>query len=205
MSKLLDRRRFTGGSLLRSRPTGPGRVPAQGRPDVKGIRRRRPKDLGACGRLLEVVYYDAHYPAFRPDSPRAWLDDRDVYDAWVAERQGEILGHVAISAVGRDGLSALRWRETTGHLPSDLLAVSRFFVRPRVRGQGIGTALLDTAAAEIRRRGRVPVLEMISARRDGIPYLGNRHWRLIAIDAWGPREQNLHICRYAGPVDSIPR
>lgn len=175
---------------------------------VKGIRRRKAKDLGACARLLEVVFYEAHYPALRPEPPRAWLDDEAVVDAWVVERLGEILGHVSISTVGRDSLSALRWRETTGHHPSDLLAVSRFFVRPRVRGQGIGTALLDAAVAEIRSRDRTPVLEMINSRRDGIPFLANRGWRLIAMDPWGSKADDLQMFRYVAPgspIGSVPR
>lgn len=184
MAKLLDRQRMP-------------------RAAVKGVRRRRPKDLAACARLLEVVFYDAHYPAVRPEPPRSWLAGEDVLDAWVTERLGEILGHVAISAVGQDSRSAFRWRETTGHQPTDLLGVSRFFVRPRVRGQGIGTALLDVAVAEVLRRGRVPVLEMVSARRDGIEILAKRNWRLIAADPWGLRQDDLRIYRYLAPSELI--
>lgn len=164
---------------------------------VPGLRRRKPKDLGACARLMEVVFYESHYPVIRPEPPRAWLDSEDVLDAWVVERLGEILGHVAISTVARDSLSALRWRETTEHQPADLLAVSRFFVRPRVRGQGIGSALLEAAVTEIRRRGRVPVLEMVSARRDGFTFLSDHEWRLIAMDPWGSKSDNLQMYRYA--------
>ena len=194
MTRLLDRHRVR----LPSVPAF--RVPAQPGPTAKGIRRRRTKDLGACGRLLEVVHYDAHYPVIRPDSPRAWLDDDSVLDAGVAERLGEILGHVAISSVGRDAMSALRWRETTERDPSELLAVSRFFVRPRVRGEGIGTSLLDAAVAEIRGRNCLPVLEMLSPHRDGIPVLAHRGWRLIAMDPWARSKDDLQMYRYAAPA-----
>lgn len=204
MTRLVERgrTRLAGGARPGRHPS----VPAQGSPApapapaAKGIRRRRPKDLGACGRLLEVVHYDAHYPVIRPEPPRAWLDDESVLDAWVAERLGEILGHVAISSVGRDPLSALRWRETTERDPSELLAVSRFFVRPRVRGEGIGTSLLDAAVAEIRGRNCLPVLEMIRPRRDGITFLAERGWRLIAVDPWGRGRDDLQMYRYAAPA-----
>lgn len=175
------------------------------RPQVKGIRRRKAGDLAMCGRLLDVVHYDARYPALRPEPPRAWLDHADVHEAWVCERQGRILGHVAISDVARDSLSALRWRETTEHAPSDLMAVSRFFVRPTARQQGIGSALLDVAVTAIRQQDRRPVLEMISARRDGFPFLASRGWRLVAIDPWGPKDQNLYMCRYAAPREPSAR
>jgi GNAT superfamily N-acetyltransferase len=190
MVKLLDR----------NRRTGDAQTPA--RPQVKGVRRRKSGDLAMCGRLLDVVHYEARYPALRPEPPRAWLTHPDVHGAWVCERLGRILGHVAISEVARDSLSALRWRETTERAPSELMAVSRFFVRPTARGQGIGSALLDLAVAEIRRQGRLPVLEMVSSRRDGFPFLASRDWRLVAIDAWGPKDQDLFICRYTAPRES---
>jgi GNAT superfamily N-acetyltransferase len=189
MVKLLDRNRTARDAQA---PT---------RPHVQGIRRRRSGDLAMTGRLMDVVHYESRYPAIRPEPPRAWLDHPDVHAAWVCERIGRILGHVAVSEVARDRASALRWRETTERSPDEMMAVSRFFVRPTARRQGIGTALLDVAVAEIRRRHRLPVVEMISARRDGFPFLVSRGWRLVAIDAWGPRDHGLHICRYTAPGD----
>jgi GNAT superfamily N-acetyltransferase len=189
MVKLLDR----------SRLTRSAHDPAT---RVKGIRRRKAGDLAMTGRLLDVVHYDARYPALRPQTPRAWLDHPDVHDAWVCERVGRILGHVAISDVASDPLSTLRWRETTERVPAELMAVSRFFVRPTSRGEGIGSALLDVAVAEIRRRGRLPVLEMTSAQRGGFPWLISRGWRLVAIDPWGPKGRDFYICRYAAPRDA---
>ncbi len=168
---------------------------------VKGVRRRRPKDLGACARLLRVVFSDGQYPVYWPDAPRGWLNDEDVIDAWVVERQGEILGHVAISKVGLDAVSALRWREVTGHEPSELAGVSRLFVRPRVRSQGIGAALLDVAVAEIRSRGLIPVLDVVSAGKDAITLYEHRGWRLLAMYPWGEKTDKLQIRYYGAPPE----
>ncbi|MGH3333248.1 MAG: GNAT family N-acetyltransferase [Nocardioidaceae bacterium] len=170
-------------------------------PPVKGVRRRRPKDLGACARLLRVVFSDGQYPVYWPDAPRGWLNDEDVIDAWVVERQGEILGHVAISKVGLDAVSALRWREVTGHEPSELAGVSRLFVRPRVRSQGIGAALLDVAVAEIRSRGLIPVLDVVSAGKDAITFYEHRGWRLLAMYPWGEKTDKLQIRYYGAPPE----
>jgi predicted DCC family thiol-disulfide oxidoreductase YuxK/GNAT superfamily N-acetyltransferase len=148
---------------------------------VRGLRRRRHSDLGACVRLLRVVFYEDRYPTTWPDGARAWLDGDDVVDAWVVERHGEILGHVAISHAGLDPLSALRWRELTGQPPDRLAAVSRLFVRPRARRDRIGAALLDVALAGIRARGLTPVLEVVSSWEGAAAFVESRGWRLVAM------------------------
>lgn len=168
---------------------------------VKGLRRRRPKDLGACQRLLRVVFYERQYPVYWPDAPRAWLDGEDLLGAWVVERQGEILGHVGISRVGLDVASAVRWREITGHPASELAAVSRLFVRRRVREQGIGTALLNLAAAEIRAHGLMPVLEVVSLSSDAVTLVDQCGWRLLSMDPWGDRTERMRLFRYAAPAE----
>ena len=170
------------------------------RPPVKGIRRRGPKDVPACARLLRLVHAEGQYPVYWPEAPRAWLADEEVVDAWVAERQGEMLGHVAISRVGLDPVSAMRWREITGRSPSELGGVSRLFVRPKAAGQGIGSALLEVAVAEIRARGLLPVLEVVTASRDAIALYEARGWRLVGMYDWGHRADRLRIHYYTAPA-----
>jgi GNAT superfamily N-acetyltransferase len=172
----------------------------RGTPSVKGLRRRRTKDVPACARLLRVVHSDGRYPVEWPEAPRAWLAEDDVIDAWVVERQGEILGHVALCQVGRDGVSSMRWREITGLDPSRLAAVSRLFVRPRVRGQGIGTALLDVAVAQARGRGLVPVLDVATVNDAAIRLFEERGWRLRAMDDVRGRRDRVRMHCYVAPA-----
>jgi len=146
-----------------------------------------------------VVFCEGQYPVYWPDAPRAWLNDDEVLDAWVVERQGEILGHVAISKVGLDAVSALRWREVTGCEPSELAGVSRLFVRNRFRGQGLGAALLDVAVAEIRARGLIPVLDVVGASEDAIKLYEDIGWRQLAMYPWGEKAAKLRIYYYAAP------
>lgn len=166
---------------------------------LKGIRRRRAGDLPACAHALRLVAAQDQYPVYWPDSPRSWLEGEDVIDAWVMERHGEILGHVAISQVGREAGEALRWREITGHEPAELAGVSRLFVRPRARGQGIGSALLDVAVAEIQARGRLPVLDVVSASEDAVKLYDDRGWRRRASYPWGDKADGLEILYYVAP------
>ena len=180
-----------------------GRTPGldSARPSTfaKGIRRRKPKDLSACASLLGVVYKNGQYPVHWPDAPRAWLSDDEVLDAWVFERGGEIHGHIAVSKVGTDTRSALRWREVTGHDPSELAGITRFFVRPRLQHQGIGQALLDVAVAEIRARGLFPVLDVVSRSTDAIALYEELGWRRRAAYPWGEKGEDLKTYFYEPP------
>ena len=162
------------------------------------VRPRRSRDVGACARLLGVVYCADHYPDRLPGSAHAWLV-HDVLGAWVAEHHGQVLGHVATVRVGTDPLSAGRWREITGLAPADLLGVSRFFVRRSERGRGLGTALLAAAAADVRAGGLVPVLETVSESRTAIPTLRDAGWQLLAVDDRDARAGRWRVHRYAGP------
>jgi GNAT superfamily N-acetyltransferase len=190
-----ERRRW----WARRHPTA-GPEPRQGADGaVKGIRPRTAKDLGACARLLRVVHDEAGYPVLWPDAPRAWLDD-GVSGAWVAEHLGEVLGHVAVRSVGSDAQSRLRWQEITGLEPSRLAAVSRLFVRPRVRGEGIGRALLSAATAAIRQRGALPVADVVSRSTQALALFDQQGWRLLAMDQWGPADDRLEVHRLVLPA-----
>ncbi len=169
------------------------------RVSTTGLRRRRPRDLAACVRLMRVVFYESHYPLRWPDAPRAWLCDSDVLDSWVVERHDEILGHVSLSTVGADTVSAYRWREMTGREPAGIAAVSRLFVRPRVRRQGIGTALLGAAVDEARSRDLAPVLQVASSQHDAIRLYDSQGWRLLSMDLWGGRDERRRMHCYAAP------
>lgn len=184
-------------SLLRTR-TG-GRLLGRRERPTHRIRRRTDKDLGACARLLRVVHGQSRYPVYWPERPRAWLAE-GVLDAWVAEHLGEVLGHVAVATVGGDGASRLRWRELTGRDPAELGVVSKFFVRPRVRRHGVGTALLDVAVADIRARGLVPVLDVVSASEDAIRLFDDLGWRPLAADHWGRPQDRLRRYFYSAPA-----
>lgn len=184
---------------LTRRPARALTTPAPGLLGVHrwGLRRRTPRDLAACARLVRVVHGEVRYPVRWPEAPRAWLADEDVLGAWVVEREGELLGHVAVSRVGRDVVTGRRWRELTGVDPSGLGGVTRFFVRSRVRGQGIGGALLDVATVEIRRRGLVPVLEVVTASKDATKLFEDRGWRLLSMDPWRENPDEFRVHCYA--------
>jgi len=144
-----------------------------------GVRRRRPRDLGTCTRLLNRAFFEGLFPGTRPPDPRAWLEGPDVLDAWVAERDGDVVGHVALL---RPCTDVVRWREITGHLVDDVAVVGMLFVRPRYRGRGIGTAMVQAAADEARARGLVAVNEVVGPAPLPHVHPPGDGWRLRASD-----------------------
>src|SRR3954449_5108329 len=59
-----------------------------------GIRLRRSRDIGTCARLLRRAYFEGRFPGHSDDDPRTFLDNEAVVAGWVAESEGDIVGHV---------------------------------------------------------------------------------------------------------------
>src|SRR6266498_1241695 len=58
------------------------------------IRPREPDDLGGLVDALALVADNDGYPSHWPEQPASWLRTSDAYGAWVADRNGDLLGHV---------------------------------------------------------------------------------------------------------------
>ena len=169
-------------------------------PEGARIRRRKDHHLAACTRLLGLVSAENGYPLPRPASRREWLTGEDLLDAWVVEQEGIVQGHVAIGRVDSDPATALRWREVTSRPASELAGVSRFFVRSSARGQGLGSALLETAVQGARERGLMPVTEMVSTSRRGVPFYDRAGWRMVEMYPSGKRGDGLETYMYVAPL-----
>lgn len=78
-----------------------------------------------------------------------WMTDRlasaGSWQCWVAEAAGEIVGTLWLCLIEKIP-NPVQEPETHGY-------VTNFYVRPARRGGGLGTALLEQAIAECRRRG----------------------------------------------------
>jgi GNAT superfamily N-acetyltransferase len=125
------------------------------------IRGRTEDDIGRCELLAHAVHDVDGYPGRLPTDMRSFLVAPDELAAWVAEVEGEIVGHV--------GLHSRCTSATTNVLgqvmrlkDDELGVVARLFVSPTARRQGIGRRLLSTATEAARSRGLVPVLEVVT-------------------------------------------
>ena len=101
------------------------------------IRNRDEADLSPCVEALRTVYQASGYPTNWPADPACWLRPSGTLQAWVATTgDTPVAGHVILRQPSPAGRSA---------------EVSRLFVVPAARREGVASALLQAvmrAAAE---------------------------------------------------------
>ena len=98
------------------------------------VRRREAADIDRCVRALTAVHQTSGYPTNWPADPARWLTPDGITSAWVAAtRELAVAGHVVLRqpAAGPSGGRAAE--------------VSRLFVVPAARHQGVAWALLQAA------------------------------------------------------------
>lgn len=153
------------------------------------IRERVPADLPRCVDLLAQTHAHEGFPMNWPDDPAAWLTPPGMVCAWLAvSASEEILGHIMVRAR----------LETTQ--PAIL---SRLFVSPAARGQGLGATLLGVVTRWAVDNGRPLRLEVDSGRsaairlyeRQGFARTGS-----YVADWTAPDGRPVTMINYATPV-----
>jgi GNAT superfamily N-acetyltransferase len=97
---------------------------------VTCTRDRDEADVDACVEALRVVYETSGYPTNWPADPARWLRPPGIARAWVATTEEiPVAGHVILQ------------RPLSGERSAE---VSRLFVVPAARRQGVASALLET-------------------------------------------------------------
>lgn len=121
------------------------------------VRPRTVADGDALLAVLRLVHEHDGYPLHAVHLTTDWLYD-GIDHAWVAERDGRLLGHAAV--VPADGL----------------LALTRFFVARDARGSGAGSALLDVVEAWADERSAGLVLDVVEHNTDAMAMYERRGW-----------------------------
>jgi GNAT superfamily N-acetyltransferase len=115
--------------------------------------------MDACVRLAEVVHARDGYPAYLATDLRTFLSASDALAAWVADAEGQVIGHVALHRRTIPAAMSIAAQALT--CPVDRLGVvARLLVGPEARQRGVGRALLEVATQEARTLGRWPVLDV---------------------------------------------
>src|SRR5262249_34517594 len=109
------------------------------------IRVRRNSDIREAASVLVAVHANDGYPVEGVERPVEWLTPPGLTEAWVAIRDGRIVGHVAISEPRGEGAVAL-WLRDHQEDPSHVRVLARLFVAPGSRGGAIGQQLTVAAS-----------------------------------------------------------
>ncbi len=123
------------------------------------LRERTQADLGACAELARGVHERDGYPHYLPRDLRDFLVLPDAYGAWVAERDGLIVGHVALRRRTAPAPMELA-SAATGWPAGRLGVISRLLVAPAARRAGVGRRLLEHGWQQSVSRGLWPVLDV---------------------------------------------
>jgi GNAT superfamily N-acetyltransferase len=160
-------------------------------------------DLGAVsGRAFEATYRgivpDPVLDEWIESGAASWraaLDDRDPESpsrAWVAERDGSVIGYATTS------LARANWLPP----PDGAGELTNLYLDPEVIGTGVGRLLYEHAVDDLRERGFDPLI--VRAFRDNPPARRFYETRGLTIDvpdhAWVLGDVPCPIVRYRGDL-----
>jgi GNAT superfamily N-acetyltransferase len=164
------------------------------------VRPRLDEDLPNLGLLAEAVYRTDGYPIYRPaDLVQDFLVSSDAIEGWVAESDGEVLGHVALHNSSWSGVMK-EARESTGRADDQLAVVARLLVSPHARSRGLGTALLDAATAKAQSLRRLAILDVGTTYTAAVRLYEATGWQRIGtVDFPMPDGHSLPEYVYVSP------
>ncbi len=144
------------------------------------VRERLAQDLPVLTEVLTEQRPHSGYPQNwpLPFPVESFIARAGEDAAWVAELDGRVVGHVAVSRV-EPGLEADLWVAGARRPREELAAVAVLFVDHRVQGRGVGKALLTAAVAAIRESGRLPVLDVVQETPAAVELYRRTGWQVV--------------------------
>ncbi|MFF2246565.1 GNAT family N-acetyltransferase [Arthrobacter sp. NPDC058130] len=143
------------------------------------FRLRTRSDIPRCVSTLKLVHSADRYPYQWPHDPIAWLNPAGSLIAWVAEDKGTdtILGHVCV--VYGPGSQILA--SVPGIGSHQRASVSRLFVSPAARGQGLslGKSLLRIAQTWAEANDLTLTLDVVDDGGPAVELYERLGWRLL--------------------------
>ena len=164
------------------------------------IRERREADLEQLEILARRVHTSDHYPVYLPDGDFGrFLTRPSSLRAWVATRDDEIIGHVALNDTTSEPVM-----DAVAGLNGDRRAVyvARLLVGPSFRRSGAGRALLKQALREANASGRLPVLDVVDipSAAPAVALYRSEGWDETARVSFGLGDLHLEEIVFVGPA-----
>ena len=161
------------------------------------IRRKTTDDASQCFDLLLQVHESDGYPMYLPVDVPVFITPEYEVASWVAERDGCIIGHVALHQASVDPTLAAAQRATG--LPVERLAVvSRLFTSPSLRRAGIGRSLLRYATDQATARGQRAVLGVGKTLSAPVALYESEGWERVD----SPNCTSLTLCWICGSTSA---
>jgi len=141
------------------------------------VRERRGDDLPALAAVLAEQQAATQYPVRwpLPIPVEDFLVRPGEEQAWVAELDGRVVGHVAVHTLG----GPLREHFVAAVGSEDLAELAVLFVGSDVIGTGVGGRLHDTAVDWIVASGRRPVLDVVPVHDRAVEVYRHRGWTAV--------------------------
>jgi GNAT superfamily N-acetyltransferase len=133
--------------------------------------------------LLAEVHKVAGYPVNWPTDPGGWLSPAEALGSWVLTLDGELAGHLTITAEGAEGA-----------------LVERLFVDPRRTRAGLGRQLLEYAIEFAGEQGLRLTLDVVNSEHGAVEFYRRAGWTETGrtpID-WGG-DQASEMIRFEAP------
>jgi GNAT superfamily N-acetyltransferase len=131
-------------------------------------------------RLAGIVHANDGYPVYLPRDLRSFLEMPGAIASWVADRGGEIIGHVALHPGSSKGVMALA-EKATGLPAAQLGVVARLLVAPGARRMGVGRSLLRAAADHAAQMGLWPILDVVTHHEAAIRLYEECGWTRVGM------------------------
>lgn len=143
------------------------------------VRERTDADLPGAAAALVEVHATNGYPVEGVDDPQAWLTSGALIRAWVAELNGRIVGHVAISKPQSDDAAATMWTSSRQGAGDTVAVLGRLFVLTAARGHSLGERLMRAAGDYAHKSGLRLVLDVMDKDAAAIRLYERLDWRRI--------------------------
>ena len=126
------------------------------------VRERTTSDLPEAAAALVEVHTTDGYPVEGVDDPHAWLTSPHLLWAWVAELDGRIVGHVAVTRPQPSDAAATMWAHTTNGTGKPVAVLGRLFVVAAARRHAGGDRLMRAATNIAHHHGLRLVLDVMT-------------------------------------------